>query len=57
MTVDSIIMVLIIGAVAGWLAGKLMKGWEFVGSDLRYSLNIYDIVRNNQPDNGLNNSF
>ena len=29
MTIDSIVMVLIIGAVAGWLAGKLMKGRGF----------------------------
>ena len=29
MNIDSIIMVLIIGAMAGWLAGKLMKGRGF----------------------------
>ena len=29
MDIDSILMVLIIGAVAGWLAGKLMKGRGF----------------------------
>lgn len=29
MTTDSILMVLLIGAIAGWLAGKIMKGEGF----------------------------
>jgi len=29
MDINSIVMVLIIGAIAGWLAGKLMKGRGF----------------------------
>lgn len=29
MTVESIIVLLIIGAVAGWLAGQLVKGYGF----------------------------
>ncbi|MGB5601909.1 MAG: GlsB/YeaQ/YmgE family stress response membrane protein, partial [Gammaproteobacteria bacterium] len=29
MDTDSIIMVLVIGALAGWLAGKIMKGEGF----------------------------
>ena len=29
MTIESILVLLIIGAIAGWLAGKLMKGGGF----------------------------
>ena len=29
MTIESIVVLLLIGAIAGWLAGKLMKGGGF----------------------------
>ena len=29
MTIESILVLLVIGAIAGWLAGKLMKGGGF----------------------------